>query len=277
MNNCNKVIRSDFALLCFLLRLYFKIRFYLNLKPYFIENKLSSEIKLIYSTLLPYSKHKLLVTNVAEVLNRNFVILIVFALLLLNCTRNIEPMPSGVSVSPSYSFPVGIAEIKSTTNFLTFGLPTVNLTDDVPDWARYEFAFYADTIAFNIQEIYSQAEMIEYFMIRTNVWNSYPMRCFAQIYFLDGGYTVIDSLYNPRAEIPAATVIDGVVSNRLESFRVDLTKERIELLANSQYVVIYSGLEVTEEAITSENASYFNLYGLRIQVAARVDFVYSSK
>ena len=161
--------------------------------------------------------------------------------------------------------------------FFTLGLPTINLTEDVPDWAKYEFAFYADTVAFNIQKIYSQAEMIEYFMIRTNVWNSYPLRCFAQIYFLDEGYTVIDSLYNPRAEIPAATVFDGLVSNRFESFRVDLTRERIDLLANSQYVVIYSGLEITEDAITPENANYFNLYGLKIQVAARVDFIYSSK
>ncbi len=210
--------------------------------------------------------------------NRNTLLFLCFlGFFLVNCTRNIEPMPNGVTVTPSYSFPVGITEVKSTTNFFTLGLPTINLTEDVPDWAKYEFAFYADTVAFNIQEIYSKAEMIEYFMIRTNVWNSYPMRCFAQIYFLDGGYTVIDSLYIPRAEIPAATVFDGVVSNRFESFRVDLARERIDLLANSHYVVIYSGLEITEDAITPENANYFNLYGLKIQVAARVDFVYSSK
>jgi len=209
--------------------------------------------------------------------NRKYLLfLCVLGLFFVNCTRNIEPMPSGVTVNPSYSFPVGITEVKSTTNFFTLGFPTINLTEDVPDWAKYEFAFYADTIAFNIQEIYSQAEMVEYFMIRTNVWNSYPMRCFAQIYFLDAGYNIVDSLYNPRAEIPAATVFDGVVSNRFESFRVDLTRERIDLLANSQYVVIYSGLEITEDAITQENANYFNLYGLKIQVAARVDFVYSS-
>jgi hypothetical protein len=38
-------------------------------------------------------------------------------------------------------------------------------------------------------------------------------------------------------------------------------------------VVIYAGLEITDEGVSESNITYFDQYQLRVQVALQVDFI----
>lgn len=209
---------------------------------------------------------------------RIIIALSIIAILLGSCTRNIEPFPDSVALKTSLSFPLGIGEVSLSKTLQTLGDPSVNLTEDVPAWATYGFVYYADTLPLNLTEVYDKAEYINYLMIRTNLWNDFPLGGVAQVYFLDGSDTAIDSLYAERATVPAAEHYDNgtVVGTKFESYRAEFDSDRIERLRNAQKVVIFAGLLVTEDGVTESNIEYFDQYTLTVQVAIRVDFTYNS-
>lgn len=197
---------------------------------------------------------------------------------LFSCTKNIEPLPDAVKLNTSFSLPVGTGEVTLSKTLETLGIPSVNLTENVPPWATYGVVYYADTLPLNLTEVYDNAEYIKYFMIRTNVWNDFPLGGFAQIYFLNGDDAVIDSLYSTRVTVPAAEHYDNgvVVGTKFESFRTEFNKDRIDLLSDAQKMVVYSGLIVTNEGVTESNINYFDQYKLKVQVAVRVDFTFNA-
>ena len=204
--------------------------------------------------------------------------LLVCIALFVSCTKNIEPLPDAVKLNTSFSLPVGTGEVSLSKTLETLGVPSVNLTENVPDWATYGVVYYADTLPLNLTEVYDNAEYIKYLMIRTNIWNDFPLGGFAQIYFLDGGNSVLDSLYTTRVTVPAAEHYSNgeVAVTKFESFRTEFSKDRIDLLSDAQKVVIYSGLIVTEAGVTESNINYFNQYKLKVQVAVRVDFSFNA-
>jgi len=205
-------------------------------------------------------------------------VLLAIVFLVDSCTKNIEPFPDAVKLNTSFSLPVGSGEVSLSKTLETLGVPSVNLTENVPEWATYGVVYYADTLPLNLTEVYDNAEFINYLMIRTNIWNDFPLGGFAQVYFLDGSDSVIDSLYNERVTVPAAEHYDDgvVVGTKFESFRTEFSKARIELLSDAQKVVIYSGLIVTNEGVTESNINYFDRYKLKVQVALRVDFSFNA-
>lgn len=190
------------------------------------------------------------------------------------CTKNIEPLPDNATLSPSLSFPLGVGEVLLSKTLNTLGVPVVNLTEDVPAWATYGFVYIADTIPLNLTDVYDHADVITYLMIRTNIWNDFPLGGRAQIYFLDENDNVIDQLYDDLVSVPPAEHYSNgtVVGTKFESYRTDFTADRIDLLRNAQKVVVYAGLEVTEDGVTESNIVYFDQYTLKVQVAIRVDF-----
>jgi len=205
-------------------------------------------------------------------------LMLAIVLLVVSCTKNIEPLPDAVKLNTSFSLPVGSGEVSLSKTLETLGVPSVNLTENVPEWATYGVVYYADTLPLNLTEVYDNAEFINYLMIRTNIWNDFPLGGFAQVYFLDGSDSVIDSLYNERVTVPAAEHYDDgvVVGTKFESFRTEFSKARIELLSDAHKVVIYSGLIVTNEGVTESNINYFDRYKLKVQVALRVDFSFNA-
>ncbi|MGE0076685.1 MAG: hypothetical protein AB7S48_02395 [Bacteroidales bacterium] len=210
-------------------------------------------------------------------MNRCSVYLVILALL-YGCTKNVEPLPDSVKVNISLSVPIGVGEVSLSKSLQTLGVPIVNLTEDVPEWATYGFVYYTDTLPLNLTEVYDKAEYIKYLLIKTNIWNEFPLGGVAQIYFLGDGDIVIDSLYHERVTVPAAEHYDNgeVAVTRFESYRTEFDDARIELLGNAQKIVVLAGLVVTDDGITENNITYFDLYTLKVQVAVRVDFTYNS-
>lgn len=205
-------------------------------------------------------------------------VVVLWGVLLVSCTQNIQPLPDDIRVSSSASLPLGFGEITLSKSLQTLGLPILNLHEDVPEWAKYGFVYYADTLPLNLTEVFDRAEYIKYLAIRCNVWNDFPLGGMAQMYFLDGDGTTIDSLYHERFTVPAAQHYDnGIVAvSKFESSLTKFDSNRINLISNAQKVIILAGLEVTDEGVNATNIKYFDMYKLKVQIAVRVDFVYNS-
>lgn len=194
---------------------------------------------------------------------------------LLGCTKNIEPFPDSVALKPSISLPVGIGSFNLTKSLQTLGNPVVNLTENVPGWARYGYVYIQDTFALNLTEVYNQTDVISYLMFRVNIWNEFPLAGNAQVWLLDESQQRIDSLFSPTpATVPAAEIYSNgnVVGTKFESYKITFDATRIDRLRNASSVVVRAGLVVTEEGITEQNVQYFDRYTLKVQLAARADF-----
>ncbi len=203
------------------------------------------------------------------------VLAIISVVLALECTRNIQPLPDSVALAPSLSFPVGEGSFNLAKTYITLGLQEINLTENVPEWAKYRYVYVQDTFALNLTEAYNQSEDISIISFRVNIWNDFPLQGDAQVLFVSSSYQAIDSLFSPNpATVRAAEIYSNgdVVGTKFESYPVQIDKQRIDNLSQAQYVVVRAGLVVTEEGINELNVQYFDRYKLRVQIAARVDF-----
>ncbi|WP_288019923.1 hypothetical protein [Tenuifilum sp.] len=207
-------------------------------------------------------------------LNRNCLICLVM-FMVWGCTKNIEPVPNSANLSPSLSFPIGEGEFNLSKSLVTLGIPVVNLTENVPGWAKYADVYIQDTFTLNIDEVFDQSDNIELIMFKVNIWNEFPLAGEAQVWFVDDTYNKIDSLFTTeKATVPAAEIYSNgtVVGTKFESYKSTWDKERVELLRSATNVIVRAGLKVTEEGVTEQNIQYFDDYALRVQLAARVDF-----
>jgi hypothetical protein len=205
----------------------------------------------------------------------SFMLIVLMVAILINgCTKNIEPFPSSATLSPSLSVPLGEGGVSLSKTLQTLGVPVVNLLEDVPPWATYGFVYVVDTIPLNLTEVYNRADSITYLMVRTNIWNQFPLGGRAQVFFLDANNAAIDQLYEDMVSVgPAEHGSHGeVVNTAFETYETSFNISRISLLSAAQKVVIYAGLEITDEGVSESNISYFDQYQLRVQVAIRVDF-----
>lgn len=192
-----------------------------------------------------------------------------------SCTKNIAPLPDEVSMAPSISLPVGEGSFNLSKTLETLGQPLINITENVPDWAKYTFVYIQDTIALNLNEVYNQSDNITAMELKVNIWNEFPLEGNAQVWLLDESQMPFDSLFTPApATVPPAEVYSNgnVVGTKFNSFKIKFDNTRIDNLQAATSVVVRAGLKVTEEGINEQNVQYFDRYTLRVQIAARVDF-----
>ena len=58
-------------------------------------------------------------------------LMLAIVLLVVSCTKNIEPFPDAVKLNTSFSLPVGSGEVSLSKTLETLGVPSVNLTENV--------------------------------------------------------------------------------------------------------------------------------------------------
>lgn len=190
------------------------------------------------------------------------------------CTSNLKSLPDSIEVKPSLSIPVSDMYFTLDTGLILQGLPQINLSENVPEWAKHTFVYKRDTIPFNLTEAYDEADYIEKLTIKLNMWNEFPIEGAGFITFLDENYLPIDVIPSDTLRLDKAGYYsDGTtIGTRFSNTKVIFDAQRIENLRNAQYVEIFTGLYVTDEDITEENVSFFNSYKIRVQIAAQIDF-----
>ena len=199
--------------------------------------------------------------------------LIIITIIFSGCYKDIEPIPSNTRISPSISFPVGMAEFSVGKSFAPIGLPEINLTEPVPDWARYRYLEFSESIALDLASVYDRASAINYLAFRVNIWNQLPVEGRFQGYFYDANDIIIDSLNHDSAlVIPKGTISSSgaVLSEGYLKTDIPFSKERIDLLANAKSLVIRS--QVRLETANTTEFQWFDTLKLRCQLGVRVDF-----
>ena len=104
-----------------------------------------------------------------------------------------------------------------------------------------------DTVDFVFTDFYNKPpEEIKRLILRLNVTNGFPLNVKVQSYFFNENDVLLDSLFrdpqDPARNIPAATDIDGdgrVEPLKLEPIEVELSRQQIDNISSSSYMVVY--------------------------------------
>jgi len=198
---------------------------------------------------------------------------IITAVILSGCYKDIQPIPNNARISPSISIPIGTTDFSVGKSFSTIGLPEINLNEPVPDWARYRYIEFSETILLDLSSVYDRASAIRYLAFRVNVWNQLPVEGGFQGYFYDGGGVILDSLiHKPPLVIPQGTIsISGkVISEGYLKTDIPFSQERILLLRNAKRLIITARVKL--DLAKPSDFQFFETLKVRTQLGVRVDF-----
>jgi len=200
--------------------------------------------------------------------------IIIIAVMLSGCYKDIEPIPTNTRISPSMSFPVGLVEFSVGKTFSTIGQPEINLTEPVPDWARYRYLEFTETILLDLSKVYEKASAIKYLAFRVNVWNQLPVEGNFQGYFYNADDILIDALNHDLSPllIPPGKIsnLGAVLSEGYLKADLPFSKERIDLLANAKKLVIRTVVKI--DLVNPSDFQFFEKLKVRCQLGVRVDF-----
>lgn len=189
------------------------------------------------------------------------------------CYKDIEPIPNSTQLSPSLSFPVGQTEFSVAGGYTTIGLPEINLTDSVPDWAHYHALEFTDRVALDLSKVYQEASSITYLAFRINVWNQLPAAGSFQAYFYDSANQLLDSLsHDGPLSIPLGRINASgeVLSEGYLKADIPLSSDRITLLGNATLLVVHSVINL--DNVQPNDFQWFDSLKVKCQLGVRVDF-----
>lgn len=92
-------------------------------------------------------------------------------------------------------------------------------------------------------------EEIERLIIRTSITNSFPVEASPQIYLMNAGRVIIDSLFTGTERIEGAVDTNGdgkADPHRQSPIDIDLPRSRIDNFFNTRYLLIKSRLMTTD-------------------------------
>ncbi len=190
----------------------------------------------------------------------------------VSCTKSLEPMADSVFVSTSVSLPVGYGVFAVDGNLIPIGLPEINLTEDVPDWAKHRIVRISDSIAFSIGALYDRVDTIRLIAFRVNVWNQFPARAEVQVSFCEASGAVIDRLWLTEPFAIEASQVNSegeLFRDAFSQSTVEMKGDRVYALRNVSYCLFSADvfLEGVEPAIINR----FDKYKLTCQIGARAD------
>lgn len=201
-------------------------------------------------------------------------IYLLFFIVILGCTKGLEPIPTTTDISMSWSLPVGYSKVSFEKTLETLDIPLIYF-DNVDTLLKYEYFYMRDTLPLNLSEIYDRDYPITLLSFRVNVWNQFPVGGKTRIAFLDSDNNVIDLLWydqyfiiGPGNVANNGTVIDAAYGQTT----IDFDNQRIDNLREARNLVIEAGIVFDDPDISVQKVEYFLNYYLKIQIGVRVDF-----
>lgn len=192
--------------------------------------------------------------------------------LLTSCLSGIKPLPDKIGdLSMSLSIPVAKAEIHLSGTYHN-GLPNWFLNQDVPDWAKYDYIYFTDSVAVDLTRIYENSSEISLLAFKINVWNEFPVKATSNIYFVDNAG---DTLYTfEPIDIDDGDVLfnGNVIKSGYSHSTAILDKVQIENLRTAEFLVFHLKMDLKDVKNTNY-FPYFDQFKMDCQVGARVDFI----
>jgi len=208
-------------------------------------------------------------------MKKGHILLLFTIILVVSCTSGLEPLPSDTKdLTMSLSFPVVNRRIGiSDTYFI--GAPNINLGEDVPDWAKHDTIFYADTLPIDLYQVYEKSSAINYLAFKVNLWNEFPVSGVVSMRIVDSSGSNLYAFWenNPFVIAKGAVFTNGkIFEPSYEGATISFDSDQIENLRNAQSIIIQVKIGLTDFK-TINYFQYFGNYHLTCEVGARVDFI----
>jgi hypothetical protein len=173
--------------------------------------------------------------------------------------------------------------LDSSTNSMTLGLEVrtntfENDTDNfimdksrlnvkarliLPLYGNTDLIIVKDSLIFNFNDFFKNPpEEIKTLTLRLNFTNGFPVDISTQVYFADENYAVMDSVFDEPQLIEAGTDTDGdgiVEPLQNDPIEQELTRTKIDHMADSRYLIIYGKLATTNNP---QNYKFYSFYFL---------------
>jgi hypothetical protein len=148
---------------------------------------------------------------------------------------------------------------------------------ELPLWFRTSGYTLKDTIEdIELGTILENVDFVERAYVRLLTTNELPLEAAIQVYFVDAGYAVLDSLFDAREVILEAAPVDAngeldrtlLVEDNL--FEVELYREDLDKLTDAVHIIFTAHLVTSDEG--SSSVKIYSQYRLVYDVAMEADF-----
>jgi len=197
---------------------------------------------------------------------------------LCNIVEVMESTPSEFSYRVStITNPDGPEE---TVNFVTDSSKLdVGLEVVIPIWLRADGFSIETTEPFDFEDqIGGEADLVDYLRLTLDAANGLPADVIMQVYFKDGSYNILDSMFVSDAFLISANVDDNdeVISANEQSKSVEFTGEKIEKIENTKYLTIRAGAN-TARASEGKYVKFFSYYDVEFKLKMKADLTINSQ
>lgn len=182
-----------------------------------------------------------------------------------------EPIPNSTNLSPTLAIPIANSELNVDGSLVLYGLPEINLDELVPEWAQYDTIYFIDTLAFSLNNIENEVDVIRFIEFNLLTWNEFPVTAQVQIYFINDQGDVLHSLFSPSP----LSLIAGIVNSSGETIEsgysfttMEISQDKIDSITTATRVVLYSNISNIDVPI--EQFDFYRNYKLKLKLSARV-------
>lgn len=187
-----------------------------------------------------------------------------------SCVSGLQPLPGDVGdLDLSLSIPVAKSVVGLDKTY-HIGPQNWFLNQDVPEWAKYEYIYYSDTVTVDLYRIYEKSSEIKYLEFSINVWNEFPVNGSLDISFIDSVGAVIYA-FNTITVIDGDIFFGEVIRSGYSNSKANFDKTMIENLRAANRIVYNMKINLKDGNTTT--FKYFENFKMKCHIGARVDFV----
>lgn len=175
--------------------------------------------------------------------------------------------------------------LESSPVSISFGVeaetnPSGNITDNfITDKSQYgvkakltlplygyaDFMVMLDTLRFDFNDFFQNPpEEIQRLAFRLNFTNGLPINVYAQMYFTDENYAVLDSIFDEQRLIEAAVDTDGdgkVDPVQNDPIEAEFTRTKIDNISGTRYIFLTGRINTTNyDMVPPESVKFYKDY-----------------
>jgi hypothetical protein len=152
----------------------------------------------------------------------------------------------------------------------------VDVQFELPIYGYADFLVMQDTIQFDFTDIYNgDIEEIKRIMFEVKFTNCFPVEIYSQIYFADGAFNILDSMFTTSKFITGGIdqtgdgKVDPVVN---DAVYVEFQVDKVDKIQNTKYLFGWSRINTTNaDANPPENVKFYSDYYLYVNLGVVVD------
>ncbi len=150
----------------------------------------------------------------------------------------------------------------------------------LPIWINAEGFSLEDTLDFDLEkEIGEDADIINYLRLTLDAKNGIPLRVNLQVYFADGNYQVIDSLFHDDDLFLAGALLDGndkVLQSVENAKAIEFTHERVEAIKPTKYLMVRASVN-TKDASAGKYVKFYSYYTIDFKLKLKANVTINSR